>query len=594
MDLYARHEDSAFRTPSELAVTALLPRRFLIVGSCLVTQFAETIRDLSNGCAGDHVLFNNLGNLPSSPPVPIGEYDLQFIQVPVRSVMPESMYYRLPSDDLAAYDKLFQMAEQRLCRLLDGALRWNVEHGLLTLVFNFQVPQQNPMGRLLPRYDLRNMVYFFERLNENLTRHLERYRNVFVLDFDQIVATFGRKFFQDDILTTFNHSSVLGGWDFQYDQARLQPPRRACCVPQSKITEMYTACWNEAVAMFRTVRQADAIKLVIVDLDDTLWRGVLAEGSQITLTTSEGWPIGLVEALLYLKRRGILLAIASKNEEARVRELWEQIYRGRLELEDFAAAKINWAPKVDNIEAILRQVNVLPRNTLFIDDNPVERAAVKAAFPEIRTLGEDIYDLRRVLLWSAETQVPVLTAESARRTEMVQAQAAREEARTRLSREEFLQTLNVQTTLAEVRQPTDTRFPRAQELINKTNQFNTTGRRWTAEEFQAFFQSGGVIYTFEVTDRFTSYGLVGAVITSGAVIEQFVMSCRVLGLDVELSVMEDVIKRLEKAGAPTVRGLFSTTAANFPCRDLFARCGFEDRDGEWVRPTGRPSVMVGS
>ncbi len=99
-------------------------------------------------------------------------------------------------------------------------MRWNVDHGLLTFLCNFLPPQQDPMGRLLPRYDLRNTIYFVEKLNEALADELKRYQNAFLFDFDQITSTFGRKYFHDDVLVHTNHGSALTNSDL--DGNRLE------------------------------------------------------------------------------------------------------------------------------------------------------------------------------------------------------------------------------------------------------------------------------------------------------------------------------------------------------------------------------------
>src|SRR5438045_5788726 len=171
-----------------------------------------------------------------------------------------------------------------------------------------------------------------------------------------------------------------------------------------------------------------------------------------------GWPLGLAEGLLFLKKRGILLGIVSKNDEDRARAIWQRIYGNLIPLEVFAVRKINWQPKADNIEAILREMNLLPKSVLFIDDNPVERAAVKAAFPDIRVLGPNPYLWRRILLWAPEMQVAGITAESAARTEMVQKQVEREEQRKRLTREEFLASLGVRASLHQLTSTSNARF----------------------------------------------------------------------------------------------------------------------------------------
>ncbi len=334
------------------------------------------------------------------------------------------------------------------------------------------------------------------------------------------------------------------------------------------------------MALFRTVRQVDAVKLVIVDLDDTLWRGVAAESEDHSGEAVEGWPLGLIEALLFLKRRGVLLAIVSKNDEARVLGFWENILQGRMTPEDFAARRIDWAPKAENIAAILREVNILPRSAVFIDDNPVEREAVQAALPDIRVLGADQYYLRRILLWSPETQVPVVTDESARRTEMIQAAGARETTRQRLSRPEFLASLGLRVRMIEIADTGHASFARAFELINKTNQFNTTGKRWTREEMRAAFAGGTTLHAFEVEDRFSRYGLVGVVITGAGRIEQMVMSCRVVGLDAEIAAVAAVLRRMYGAMVST---RLIETDANVLCRTLFDRCGFRAGDhGVWT------------
>jgi FkbH-like protein len=588
------HDNFRYRVPRDLAVTPTPLRRILIVGSCAVVGLPDLIRTASPPCPADYVLFNNLSELPETPPLPVGDYDFQLVQIPIRSVLPDHLYFRAPSDP-EAWRLVFEAARERLAQFLDAALRWNTAHGLLTFVTNFLLPQQNAYGRLLPRYDFSNPVYMIERLNQALHEELHRHANAHVLDIDQIAASFGRRYIQDDGVLQGNHGSMLGDADHHLDRARIAPVPPVSRHYTLRAGEFMQALWAETVALFRTVRQIDAVKLVIVDLDDTLWRGVVAEIGADALdpvAAVEGWPLGLIEALGYLKRRGVLLAIVSKNDEATIAGLWDSIMQGRLSMDDFAVRRINWEPKAENVDAVIRAVNVLPRSVVFVDDNPVERAAVLAALPDIRVLGADPYYLRRILLWAPETQVAFVSEESARRTEMIQAGVARETTRQRLSRPEFLASLGLSVrpiTIADTRHKA---FARAFELINKTNQFNTTGRRWTQEEARAAFDSGTVFHAFEVADRFSRYGLVGVVIAGGAAIEQMVMSCRVVGLDVEIAAVADVLRRLRAEGAGVVSARLVETDANLLCRTLFDRCGFvRGADGVWVNePDNVPAV----
>jgi FkbH-like protein len=328
--------------------------------------------------------------------------------------------------------------------------------------------------------------------------------------------------------------------------------------------------------------------MVVIDLDDTLWRGVVAELEPDEMPTSEGWPKGFWEALAFLKRRGLLLAIISKNEEARVLEVWDQILGSQLMLDDFAIRRINWRTKAENMAEILAQVNLLPRNVVYIDDNPGQRSEIKAAFPDIRVLGGNPFIWRHILLWSAETQLPAITAEAAARTEMVRAQVIREEQRQSQSPKEFLASLNVRINLFHVENVFHIRFARVLELVNKTNQFNTTGRRWTREECIAAFAAGTRFYAFDVADRYTEYGLVGVLVVDATGIRQFVMSCRIMGLEAEIAAVAQIVEVFRTRGAATIVGAMVETDRNLPCRDVYARCGFEPATGGWQRQTAPP------
>lgn len=569
-----------FRAPRDLSVSELQCERALIVGSCLSGILQAYLPVTFAGLQSDHIIYNHAGTLPIAPPQPIEHYDFQIIMLALRTVMPEQLLFRLNYNDVEGYQAAFEDARERLLQMLHGALGYLALRQITTFVTNYAVPQQNLMGRLLPRYDLRNPVYFVEMLNQVIATEISAMQGVHLVDLDQISASYGRKYVQDDVVWLMSHHSIITDYDHGFDQGRLEPPQPISASHPFRAGEFIHAICREIRAMLRTIRQADQVKLVIVDLDDTLWRGVVAEDGLDRPMVTEGWPIGFIEALAYLKKRGVLLAIVSKNDEDRIRSLWPSILGSRFELSDFASVKINWNSKADNVELVLKEMNLLARSVVFIDDNPVERANVAAAFPQIRLLGADPYALRRIMLWAPETQVAYVTDESARRTEMIQAQALRENTRVRLTRAEFLETLEVRIRFFPIRTLDDPRFARAFELINKSNQFNTTGRRWTQAECQVAFGEGGVFWAFEVDDKFTSYGVVGVAIAAPGRIDQFVMSCRVIGMEVEIAVISAVVTEMPGA----IQAAFVTTEANFLCKDLYQRCGMTEQDGGWFKP----------
>jgi FkbH-like protein len=583
----SRNDRELYRVPQDLARNPNPISRWLVVGSCLASGFPAFVQSLPGGAEGDYLIFNNAANLPDQPPSPIESYDCQFIQIPLRSVVPDLAHARIPFDDLQAFEGLLQSSFTKLEFLFHAASKYSRGDDLITFVANFIVPQQNTLGRVVGRRDIRNFSHFVRMLNERLERIVQESNNCYLIDMEDIIRSFGGKSVQDDVLWQYNHAAALGDNDFALDQTRLHMPR--------PITELFSldtrllmlASWEEIKALYCTVTRRDAVKLVIFDIDDTLWRGVVAELDSPDPLTIEGWPLGVAEAVLYLKQRGIVVAIVSKNDEERVRAVWDSMWMGRLRLEDFAAIKINWRSKADNVREIIEEVNVLPESVVFVDDNPVERFTVETAIPGVRTLGSNLYNVRRALLWSAETQPAAMTAEAAQRNAMVKAQIEREANRSSLDRDAFLASLEIQFDEIVIESIDHPRFSRAYELLNKTNQFNTTGRRWTEGELRNAFHDGLIIYAFEVSDKFTKYGLVGLALVKAESIEQFVMSCRVIGLDVEL----ESLKRI-KARHAALTAQYVETEKNLPCRDLFERAGFSRVGDQWRWELGGAQVAA--
>ena len=340
--------------------------------------------------------------------------------------------------------------------------------------------------------------------------------------------------------------------------------------------EFFEALLYEIVAMWRTTRQMDAVKLVAVDLDDTLWRGIAAEG---TLGILEGWPMGFMESLVLLKKRGILLAIVSRNDEHFIQSNWNQIVQGQISLDDFVIRKINFGSKAQNLAEIIAAVNLLPRNVVMIDDNPAERAAIREQLPDVRVLGSHPYYLKRILLWAPETQRSVTSQESACKADLVRAQLQREDVRKTMSHEQFLQTLELAVSISIIRNANDVFLHRALELLNKTNQFNMTGARYTFEQCHQLLATGHQLHILHAEDRFTQYGLIGAAWVSHNCVEQFVVSCRALGLGVEDAFLANLSRELAVAKWTVVLGKLVPTDTNMACREVYRQTVSRSSEG---------------
>jgi FkbH-like protein len=527
---------------------------------------------------GDFLLLNNFDAFPEMPAAPETPYAFQIIHIPLRSILGNA-YFFLP-DDGSRHEEFLRETQEYLARYLANAMHLNRERKLLTFVLGFMVPQQNPLGRFQPRYDLRNPMHFIERLNLFLAAETAGFQNAHWVDVDQVSASIGKKACQDDMVWSFTHGTTLSDGDHDHDLNRIEPPVSMQHHYVARWLEFYEALLHEVFAMYRTTLQLDLVKLVVVDLDDTLWRGVAAEG---TLGVAEGWPMGFMETLLYLKKRGIILAIVSKNDEQFITANWHRIVGGQIQLEDFAIRKINFLSKVENLTNLLREVNLRPQNVVMVDDHPVERAAIREQLPGVRVLGSQLYYLKRVLLWSPETQTSVITAESARKTALVQAQLQRETERQALSPEAFLQTLKLRVSLWRIRDTKDLNLNRALELFNKTNQFNTTGARYTLEQCHEWLTAGRQLHVIEAEDRFTQYGLIGAAWVNQNCIEHWVMSCRALGLGMEEAFLAALARQLAAHAQTDFFGRLVPTAANLACRQIFSRNGF-------IQVLGRPDL----
>lgn len=578
-----RHDGVAYRCPTDLARSQAVPQKVLVIGQCTSDHIRLFL--IEHGVECDFVHIQSMRDPSYRPPSAIETYDLQIVILPFDQVLPTKSYFASSHDEAAELER-FHQSERALHNLLDVSMRWLDSHNILTFVGNFLVPQQNPLGRLLPKYEYRNPCYFVEKLNESLARRLEAISNAYLLDIDEISATFGRKYLQDDSVWAINHGGFFTDVEHQNFESqredtarRLEPLGPVSAYYSVKTHEGYQALREEIISMYRIVRQTDAVKLVVIDLDDTAWRGVAAEEDLSHEFLTLGWPNGFIEALMYLQRRGILLAIISKNEQENAERAWNLAYGDHFPLSNFVSVKANWLPKHQNMQRILEETNLLAHNVVYIDDNPVERQNIESMFPSIRVIGSNPYYTRRMLLWGSETQVPYVSAESATRTQSVKSVIAREHERASMDHETFLASLGVSVVGNVIDNISDPRFKRSFELVNKTNQFNTTGVRYKLEDVSELIDRGMKIFSFEVKDRHTSYGIVCVAFLMENRISQFVMSCRVIGLGVEVAALSAICEYLRKNGFLVVLADSIQTDKNILSRDLYTKTGFVNDGG---------------
>jgi FkbH-like protein len=330
-----------------------------------------------------------------------------------------------------------------------------------------------------------------------------------------------------------------------------------------------------------------AKKLVILDLDETLWGGIVGETGWQGLILGGHDPAGeaLVDfqrELKALTRRGILLAIVSKNEEAVAMEAIVKHPEMVLKLNDFAGWRINWKDKVENIIDLVAELNLGFDSVVFIDDNTVERARVREALPQL-CVPEWPSDKRlypEALLSLDYFDRPSLTDEDRKRVRMLAVDRVRKQSKLKVSDlGEWLATLKTTVTVEELNQAN---LLRAAQLLNKTNQMNLSTRRMSEADLQAWArQKDHRVWTFRVSDKFGDSGLIGLlsieVDGSQARIIDFVLSCRVMGRKIEEAMLHVAIRWARSVAVRDVFAKYYQTAKNKPCYEFFQRSGLTRR-----------------
>jgi FkbH-like protein len=475
----------------------------------------------------------------------------------------------------------------RCAHLIDSKLSdiGRALHGLPIFVMSFLEPSFNYQGNLLNPYSGVSPRRVIRKLNSHLAERVCRMSSCYIIDVNDIINFVGRMHLHDDVLSGSLHASFIDEGLTNLDSKRLiTPVSNYSLFDVSNHIEFFAETfWRLISDNMEIIRQNQPIKLVIVDLDDTLWRGVAAEDDFEHWRRIEGWPIGFVESLLVYKSRGGLLAVCSKNDQDATLKRLTDIWKGAITEDDFVSIKINWDSKADNVAKIADDTNILTQNMLFIDDNPRELDEVIARFPDIRVMAGRHYDWRRIIMRSPQTQMHVITDESSRRTDLVKARIEREAMRPKLSRSEWLTSLNLHEKISVISAFESPEGARAFELINKTNQFNTTGKRWSAAEFQEFLRNGGVCLTADLNDRNIDNGIVGVTLIRDGEIVQSVLSCRVFGLGAEIA-MGRVATAVALRQAEKAIGRIVDSGKNFSCHKFFEEIGFR-RNGEYFETT---------
>jgi len=339
-------------------------------------------------------------------------------------------------------------------------------------------------------------------------------------------------------------------------------------------------------------------KVLVLDLDNTIWGGIIGDDGIEKIQIGRETPVAeaytaFQEYCLSLHRRGILLAVCSKNDEEIAKQGFEHP-DSVLKLEHISSFKVNWEPKHENILAIARELNLSVDSFVFVDDNPAERAIVEAQIPGIAVpnIGNEVSRYAAVIDEGRYFEPVALSQEDLTRAALYRSNTERSNAEAQFANYgDYLDSLEMS---AEIQRFNSLYLERITQLTNKTNQFNLTTRRYTLAEMEAVMQDERYVGLYgRLSDRFGDNGLISIMLGRREHdvlhIDLWLMSCRVLKRDMELAMLDVLVEHAKAANITSLRGYYLPTKKNGMVADHYEKLGFQQYS---LDPESKSSVWT--
>lgn len=487
--------------------------------------------------------------------------DAVFVLQHLEDVAPNIAARHLLDPDLAASE-----ADVVLAGLSDAIDRFRERSGTPVILATF-IAAASGVERCFDGMDANGKQAVIDRLNAGIRDIAEARTSVYVLDYAAIVADAGRRHWFDRVKSNLT-------------MAALRPTALADLAQE--------------LDRFLNALAGPRQKVLALDLDNTLWGGVVGEDGVDGIALGGDYPgnafLAFQSFVANLRASGVLLAAVSKNNVEDAKEVFDSRPDLPLRWEDFSSHQVNWQDKATNLKAVAAELNLGLNAIVFADDNPMECDLVGTHLPDITIVhldGPPDNFPSRILSTGAFDTVR-LTEEDTRRAGSYRSEKEREALRGEsVDTSDFLRTLGLRLRIG----PAEERdLERVAQLFGKTNQFNLTTRRHDQTAISAFRNDPNAeIVTARLADRFGDYGLigVGVLVADGAgrcTIDSFLMSCRVLGRNVEESMMTYFDHRARALGADELVGLYQPTQKNRMVEDLYPRLGLHPgaKDGEFI------------
>lgn len=403
-----------------------------------------------------------------------------------------------------------------------------------------------------------SLMHSINNFNDGISIIALKHKNVKIVDFNE----FARQY----------TSEQLVNWKFYFISQTLLNP---------KLAKDFSRWWRKKEDEIALKRK----KCLVLDLDNTLWGGILGEDGIDGIKIGGDYPGNSFtcwqQSLLELKKSGVMLAVCSKNNESDVLEAWEKNPFMVLRKDDFVTWRINWHDKASNLKELAEELNIGFDSMVFIDDNPSERELIRTLLPtvEVPEFPDKPYQLIAFYdkLINDNFKVYSVTEEDKAKTEQYKANENRLSQQTKFADyNDYLRSLEIKIDIM----PLDEyNLSRIAQMTQKTNQFNLTTRRYTENDIQQLSKEGCIIYCVCVSDKYGDSGITGEIIVRSegndvVSIDTFLLSCRILGKGIEFAFLDTILNKLVDKGYKTVKAKYIKSAKNSQVSDFYDRAGF--------------------
>ena len=495
--------------------------------------------------------------------------ELTFLILDVRHILGE-LFFNPYSLSLSGREDFVKLKIQEITNLIETIIKNSNSHVILT---ELQIPTYTPFG--ISDYNERfGMKEIVETINHEVRNKIKNESLASILDFNQFIQKYGEE-------NIFSYNQFFSG--------------------DIKISIEFIPKFVDEMMRFVNAVMGLTKKCIVLDLDNTLWGGVIGEDGFDNIKLGDE-PVGrsfieFQKRLLALNHRGIILTINSKNNFDDAMQVIKKHPSMILREKNFSCIKINWNDKVTNLHDISKELNIGLDSMVFFDDDPINREYVKKELEEVLVpdLPKDTAKFSHILTEMNIFESLRITEEDVKRKDMYLGQRKRIEFENKVGNlNEFLKQMNIQVAIKEAN---NFSIPRISQLTLKTNQFNLTTKRYQQEQISSFSKDENcIVDCVEVSDKFGDNGITGVYIVekqeSEWIIDTFLLSCRIIGRGVEDIMLKQLIERARKENVKKIKGKFIPTLKNQPAENFYKEFGFNEEGEFWVFDTNQAIKQI--